>query len=109
LRAETNKYLFDVIVDLVSAHWALSENEFRTCWINWLKQVPPKIELEYPLTNYQTKRRMSSKIRKIEHAEHILLRPDFYIGSDTNQEQKMWVCNGRTTSPQSPPSGDGCL
>jgi DNA topoisomerase-2 len=38
---------------------------------------------------------MASKIRKIEHAEHILLRPDFYIGSVTSQEQKMWVgvCN----------------
>jgi DNA topoisomerase-2 len=39
---------------------------------------------------------MSSKIRKIEHAEHILLRPDSYIGSVTNQEQKSWVCNGES-------------
>jgi DNA gyrase/topoisomerase IV subunit B len=39
---------------------------------------------------------MSSKIRKIEHAEHILFRPDSYIGSVTNQEQKAWICTGES-------------
>ena len=39
---------------------------------------------------------MASKIRKIEHAETILLRPDSYIGSVTNQEIKAWICTGES-------------
>jgi DNA topoisomerase-2 len=34
---------------------------------------------------------MASKFKKIEHSEHILLRPDSYIGSVNPNEQTMWV------------------
>ncbi len=33
----------------------------------------------------------TGKICKIEHSEHILLRPDSYIGSVTPMEQKTWT------------------
>lgn len=34
---------------------------------------------------------MASKFKKIEHSEHILLRPDSYIGSINANEQQMWI------------------
>ena len=34
---------------------------------------------------------MASKFKKIEHSEHILLRPDSYIGSVHPNEQSMWI------------------
>ena len=38
----------------------------------------------------------SDKYQKITHIEHILLRPDTYIGSIEFQESEMWVYNSET-------------
>ena len=38
----------------------------------------------------------SDKYQKISHIEHILLRPDTYIGSIEHQDSEMWVYNSET-------------
>lgn len=38
----------------------------------------------------------SDKYKKISHVEHILIRPDTYIGSVERTDQEMWVYNSET-------------
>lgn len=49
-----------------------------------------------PKTN--SKKGNSDKYQKLSHVEHILIRPDTYIGSVERTDQEMWVFNSETTA-----------
>ena len=41
---------------------------------------------------------MKETVRKLDHIEHILLRPDTYVGSTSKVTEEAWVVNAEGTS-----------
>ncbi len=49
-----------------------------------------------PTSSHNEGRAVEDIYQKKTQLEHILLRPDTYVGSTEKQQQKLWVHNGET-------------